>query len=970
MDNSTIGVYVMHPFSSFDNPPPAYRPMPFWFWNGKLEVPRLEQQIADMYAKGIGGFFIHARFGLDTPYLSAEWLECVRASVRAAERFGMEVWLYDEANFPSGLSDLKVTANPEFRAKFVDLTEARVCGPCRVNLSTPFGKVLCAKALLCEGGVFTAESIDLTSNIRGNHLVWDVPSGEWQIMVFVLQVLDSANGRVFGVDYMNPRATELFLRTTHEVYAKELGEYFGKTIKGFFVDEPTLLPWHHDISWYGLRSHTRVVTWSSTLAEKLDAEGLPPSEVLPHLFYTIDETSAEKRLAFYRVVCRLYLDSFFKPYREWCDKHNLLLTGHLLLEEGLYCNTIFQSDPVPLLAQMHIPGTDHLGINAECSYGGWNRLPQTMTNIQGEKLVSSVSHLITKSRTLSETFGCAGWGLTLEDMKRITDWQYSIGVNFMCPHALFYTIEGFRKADAPPSHNHNTSWRYYRCYADYVGRLSYILSEGEHVAQIAVLYPLVEFQRLYEIGRENDADRAICDTFDAVCTVLPRIGYDYDIVHPSLLETACIDRGRMLIGGETFEVLVLSADVLDGKTALVIQEFEAAGGRVILTPRFTGDLTQFGSWLKEELSARLCPDVVLSSAGDVLSPVRCLHRRKDGSDIYFLVNTSDLEQEISVSVLGEMALSYYDLESGRTSPVQVATRDGRTDFCCSLPPYGSALFVSVPNSVPAKTKVCKKSLFRIELGDEWDFDLEDPNCLILDKWQFNLSLANNTHCYTYRTLFEVEEIPDTVLLLLDDVEYRNAFMGGMNLSIQVNDRLWSNPEFGTYLDYGFKTLDIKDSLQIGVNKIILTIFHDAWTGEPKLLTSNPRLLGKFEVVDSSALKIRRLSGKVKLGSWTDQGYPFFSGTALYSTSFSLPRDISGKLVRLVIDRVGDMFELLVNGKWVGVRPWKPWSLDISKFVRPGQNSITIKVTNTLQNFLEGVARPSGLLGKVYIEVEE
>ncbi|MCL6630085.1 MAG: hypothetical protein K6U00_10845, partial [Armatimonadetes bacterium] len=259
--------------AEFRNPPAAYRPMPFWFWNGKLEIPRLEQQIADMHQKGLGGFFIHARFGLDTTYLSREWLDCVKASVKMAEKLGMEVWLYDEANFPSGLSDLKVTANPEFRAKFVDLTETHVTGPRIVDLTIPHGKVLCAKAVLCEQGTLTNYSVNLTESINGNLLSWSAPSGEWQIMVFVLQVLDAPNGKVFGVDYMNRDATQLFLETTHEVYARELGEYFGKTIKGFFVDEPTLLPWHHDISWYGLRPHPRVATWSVGLADQLEDKG-------------------------------------------------------------------------------------------------------------------------------------------------------------------------------------------------------------------------------------------------------------------------------------------------------------------------------------------------------------------------------------------------------------------------------------------------------------------------------------------------------------------------------------------------------------------------------------------------------------------------------------------------------------------------------------------------------------------------
>ncbi|MCL6630610.1 MAG: hypothetical protein K6U00_13530, partial [Armatimonadetes bacterium] len=462
-------------------------------------------------------------------------------------------------------------------------------------------------------------------------------------------------------------------------------------------------------------------------------------------FYTIDDTTPEKRQAFYELTSRLYAESFFKPYREWCDKHNLLLTGHLLLEEGLYCNTIFQADPVPALAYMHIPGTDHLGLSAEAPYGGWNHVPQMRTNIQGEKLVSSVSHLITNSRTLSETFGCAGWGLTLEDMKRITDWQYSIGINFLCPHALFYSIEGFRKADAPPSHNHNASWQYHRLFADYVCRLSYMLSDGKHIAQVAVLYPIRKFQGVYEIGRENEADRGISDAFDAVCTVLPRIGFDYDIIHPSLLDTADIGGGRLRIGNEEFDVLLLPTDVQDHRLDSRVREFESKGGCVIRIPELANwDLEALGKWLKDTLSVHVSADVVVVSADDVLSPIRCLHRRKDKHDIYFLTNTSNESQGFSVSFLGEMNLTRLDLETGNVFQAAVVHKDGRTHLDCILPPYGSTMFISSQDE-PSGISVAEPEPVRvIDLGDEWQFSLEGPNCLLLDKWQFELKTCNNT----------------------------------------------------------------------------------------------------------------------------------------------------------------------------------------------------------------------------------
>ncbi|MDD4773126.1 MAG: glycosyl hydrolase [Eubacteriales bacterium] len=78
----------------FKNPSSEYRIKPFWFWNSALEGDELLRQINDMHEKGIGGFFIHARFGLETEYMSPEWFDAVRLCADEAAKLGMEVWRY------------------------------------------------------------------------------------------------------------------------------------------------------------------------------------------------------------------------------------------------------------------------------------------------------------------------------------------------------------------------------------------------------------------------------------------------------------------------------------------------------------------------------------------------------------------------------------------------------------------------------------------------------------------------------------------------------------------------------------------------------------------------------------------------------------------------------------------------------------------------------------------------------------
>jgi hypothetical protein len=80
----------------FQNPPKPYREAPFWSWNDDLDPQELVRQIELMDQAGWGGFFMHSRVGLKTPYLGARWMDCIRTSTAAARQRGMQAWIYDE----------------------------------------------------------------------------------------------------------------------------------------------------------------------------------------------------------------------------------------------------------------------------------------------------------------------------------------------------------------------------------------------------------------------------------------------------------------------------------------------------------------------------------------------------------------------------------------------------------------------------------------------------------------------------------------------------------------------------------------------------------------------------------------------------------------------------------------------------------------------------------------------------------
>lgn len=102
-----------------ENPPKEYRSAPFWGWNDRLQKENLGEQIEGFKKAGMGGFFIHSREGLETEYLSTEWMEDVKFCVDKARENDLELWIYDEDKWPSGAAGGKVSrVNPaEFTAR-------------------------------------------------------------------------------------------------------------------------------------------------------------------------------------------------------------------------------------------------------------------------------------------------------------------------------------------------------------------------------------------------------------------------------------------------------------------------------------------------------------------------------------------------------------------------------------------------------------------------------------------------------------------------------------------------------------------------------------------------------------------------------------------------------------------------------------------------------------------------------------
>lgn len=122
--------------------------------------------------------------------------------------------------------------------------------------------------------------------------------------------------------------------------------------------------------------------------------------------------------------------------------------GHMLHEDTLSAQTIMNGSLMRCYELMDYPGVDILG--SENNH--YNIVKQ----------LSSVANQCGKQWLLSELYGCTGWQMTLEDYKRIGDWQALMGINLRCPHLSWYTMEGECKRDYPASIFYQSAWFIWR----------------------------------------------------------------------------------------------------------------------------------------------------------------------------------------------------------------------------------------------------------------------------------------------------------------------------------------------------------------------------------------------------------------------------------------------------------------------------------------------------------------------------
>jgi len=947
----------------FRDPPEEYRGKPFWAWNGKLEAEELRRQIRVMKRMGLGGFFMHSRVGLATPYLSDEWFEMVKACVDEARKEGMEAWLYDEDRWPSGAAGGLVTKEEKYRQKRLVMV---VCEPREADFAEQPLAVFSARI---EGDV----ALDVERIAEGAS--WKKIAEGKKLLAFFVRTAETSpwfNGAAY-LDTMSREAVARFIEVTHEAYRREVGDAFGSTVPGIFTDEPCHAVILGESSYGGFEART--APWTERLAEIYSeryGESLLPH--LPEIFYRVEGRDiSPARYRYHDCKTYAFVDAFARQIGEWCQKNNIRHTGHVMAEATLRGQASLTGSPMRFYEHMQAPGIDIL---TEQGY-----------EYDTAKQCSSVAHQMGRRWMLSELYGCTGWQFGFEAHKAIGDWQAALGVNLRCQHLSWYTMAGQAKRDYPASiHFHSPWWQHYRKVEDYFARVGVLMSRGEPVRKLLVIHPIESVWARATVNWQQDEDIDRLETqFDELRQWLLEEHVDFDYGDEEMLSrlggVVSGEEPSLRVGKADYEaVLVPPLLTCRSSTLGMLREFAEAGGLVV----FCGELPHYVDAVEpqgDELAFAEACETVPYSKEDVVGAVAAARvlsiadadgrekgcvlyqLRRDAEDLYLFMCNTDRENAtgpLSVTVEAEGRVQLWDAESGERFAIEAHAEGEKLRFETEMAPSGSRLFLITPKAeeLPAAPRLdVTRSL---ELPDGWTSELTEPNVLVLDFARYRvddgpwkgplevLKVDNDVRAAVglrerggsmvqpwarpkvegpscgleLSFAFEAAQLPEGAIWLAMEDPGRFA--------IELNGRdIPTDAQCGWWVDPAIRLLPLDvAALRSGKNELLLKGRFDEDANLEAMF-----ILGDFSVeVSGDRARIVGGTPQVKFGDWTRQGLPFYGGSVVFRKNLRIEPEGGERVFVEVPQFKGACVRVLVGGREAGIIGWEPHELDITEFV--------------------------------------
>ncbi|RXZ80347.1 hypothetical protein EBB07_19515 [Paenibacillaceae bacterium] len=541
-------------YPGFVSPPKGYGEVAFYWWVGEpLTKERLEWQLAQLKDHHItalqinyahtdeGGDLWGDTMTSDPPLFSEAWWKLFAWFAEKAGTYGISVSLSDYTLCSPGqgwYTDEILNKRPDVGGQNLFHMEWQATEGL-IELALPTGTLAVTAYRWSETGGSYGEWKNLFSHIEGQMLRWTKPDGDWRIVAVY------AERKRRSLDPMHPESATLVIEHFFQRFEDRLAGMPNAKLGFFFSDELE----------FGIRGRL----WNDSFrSEFIRRKGYDLVPELPLLFVDIDPRAPKIRMDYGDVLVTLSEEHYFEPVYLWHEQRGMIYgcdhggRGKDVTEFGDYFRTQRWNQG---------PGCDQ---------------PFFECDLIKNKVASSIAHLYERPRTWLEGFHSTGWGTNTSDLTDAIFRNFVSGHNLLTLHGLYYTTYGGWWEWAPPcNHFRMPYWQHMEPLLACTERLSYLLSHGVHVCDVAILYPV----EAMEAGM--DGHDSVMSAF-GIGEYLYKRGIDLDYMDFQSVNRATIVNRELRVAAKAYRVLVIpSMRALRYSTLQKALQFYEEGGLVI-----------------------------------------------------------------------------------------------------------------------------------------------------------------------------------------------------------------------------------------------------------------------------------------------------------------------------------------------------------------------------------------------------
>ncbi|MCF0233493.1 MAG: hypothetical protein HUK22_00780, partial [Thermoguttaceae bacterium] len=547
--------------------------------HGVAATPEAREAVLDgLLEAGYGRISTNVNWTSDYMFNDAELAKFCDFARRAREK-GLEVWLYDENTYPSGMAgDILLAENPDWEAEGLFFRQTPLDGGASVALAPDSVKRRQVFAVPTDA----AGRADLSRRVElfdrwspENGLQWTAPEGaeRWLVCEIGVDFLRAGfqSGTVRGpkawpyTSLLLPEVGRRFVEVTHKKYAAALGEPLGAVISATFTDEPSAMAQQYGKTEYG------VYPWKANVSEEYAKRtGRALDDDLPAIALDDGPDGRARRWEYFNIVADFMSVNFFRAIREYDASQGIKSSGHLLLEESLMTHAPLYGDIMRCFREMDVPGVDELtGSPAETRrYLYSSRLASSAAELNGG------SDVMCESCPISDVAAYGGAEAPTEQLRGVFNRLLLGGVTKTSDYMRLAREDAAGK----------------RAFNEYVGRVISQLSGGRRAADVAVFYPIETVWARFRpyptwlaswngaSGGDPAAQRTDA-VFMAASDALFDAQIEFSYLDDRALRDATIDGGALALGDLRRSVLIFPAtEVLSDAAFAKIEAFVATGG--------------------------------------------------------------------------------------------------------------------------------------------------------------------------------------------------------------------------------------------------------------------------------------------------------------------------------------------------------------------------------------------------------